>query len=292
MTSSKRQTMFMRYVFVSLISWASTILSTPLQGPDGQTIELSTAQNVTSLELLFPSNASIQDPNASSGRGLDIQCDGARYGFNPSLSDCEGARSYIQPVSEQFIFGERHTGLPSSTFALPYMIMGDKGECFFQPINIGDGATGRASLNQIRSAASALFLKCATSHPSQGGIVKNIGGDNNIAVTMSVFEPKVQCRGSFDTALSCKDVLADMPASTDSELFGPPGTPFVKEILPQEIASLDNECIVTLYTTGRSDVLAWYRIWEAIGQHGNVFLTLGPRSSIVSTGNSSDDATE
>ena len=124
MTSSKRQTMFMRYVFVSLISWASTILSTPLQGPDGQTIELSTAQNVTSLELLFPSNASIQDPNASSGRGLDIQCDGARYGFNPSLSDCEGARSYIQPVSEQFIFGERHTGLPSSTFALPYMIMG------------------------------------------------------------------------------------------------------------------------------------------------------------------------
>lgn len=124
MTSSKRQIMFMRHVFVSLTSWALTILSTPLQAPDGQTIELSTAQNLTSLELLFPWNASIQDLNASSGRGLDIQCDGAKYGFNPSLSDCEGARSYIPPVSEEFIFGERHTGLPSSTFALPYMIMG------------------------------------------------------------------------------------------------------------------------------------------------------------------------
>ena len=61
---------------------------------------------------------------------------------------------------------------------------------------------------------------------------------------MGVFDPKVQCRGSFDTALSCKDVLADMPASTDSELFGPPGTPLVKEILPQEIASCKGHLVL------------------------------------------------
>lgn len=53
--------------------------------------------------------------------------------------------------------------------------MPDRAECFFQPIIIGDGATARASLEQIRRAASAIFLKCAASDPSQGGIVKNIG---------------------------------------------------------------------------------------------------------------------
>ena len=54
---------------------------------------------------------------------------------------------------------------------------------------------------------------------------------------MGVFQPSVQCRGNFDTALSCKDVLADMPASTGMEVFGPSDTPFVKEVLPQEIVS-------------------------------------------------------
>lgn len=116
--------MFVRYVFMLFPFWALAILATPLQGTDGQTIDVSTAPNLTSLDLSFPSNASIQDLNVSSVGGLDIQCDGATYGFNPSLSDCESARSHIAPDSEQFIFGERHTGLPGSTFPLPYILMG------------------------------------------------------------------------------------------------------------------------------------------------------------------------
>lgn len=116
--------MFMRYVFMSIPFWALAILATPLQGTDGQNMDLSTALNLPSLDLSSAPNATVQALNASSGGGLDIRCDGAKYGFNPSLSDCEGARSYIVPESEQFVFGERHTGLPKSTFALPYIIMG------------------------------------------------------------------------------------------------------------------------------------------------------------------------
>lgn len=63
------------------------------------------------------------------------------------------------------------------------------------------------------------------------------GGDNNLAVIMSTFEPKVQCRGPFETANSCKHVLADMPASTEIEVFGPKDSSFVMEELPQEIVS-------------------------------------------------------
>ena len=115
--------MFTRYV---LIPFSFSILATPLHSTNDQTIQLSSILNLTSLDQLFPSNASIQDPNPSSGSKLDIQCDGTNYGFNPSISDCEGARSYIVPDSEQLIFGERHTGLPESTVALPYMVMGGK----------------------------------------------------------------------------------------------------------------------------------------------------------------------
>ncbi|KAM0796759.1 hypothetical protein BDR22DRAFT_824859 [Usnea florida] len=312
--------MFTGYVLIPFSFLTLAILAKPSHSTNDQTIHLSSVLNLTSQDQLFPSNASIQDPNPSSGNELDIQCDGANYGYNPSISDCEGARSDIPPDSEQLIFGERHTGLPESTVSLPYILMGDKAECYFQPINIGDGATARASLYQIRNAASALFLKCASNNPSQGGIVKNIGGDNNLAVIMGVFKPKVQCRGYFDTPETCTEILADMPATPDLEVFGPKDTPFVKEILPQEVVSYwprltivlkaDDKCVMKLYSTGSSDVVAWYRVWEAveatyavcgrsrksgsyrgIGLQGNVFLTLGPRISPQSTVNSSNDAT-
>lgn len=40
---------------------------------------------------------------------------------------------------------------------------------------MGDKPTGRASLDQIRAAASGLLLKCGSVDPSQGGIAYNIG---------------------------------------------------------------------------------------------------------------------
>ena len=119
--------------------------------------------------------------------------------------------------------------------------------------------------------------------------VNSPGGDNNAGVVMSTYDPKgIRCRGSFPDPVPCKDVLADMPASTDVEVFGPRDARLVKEILPQTIASRkcdtrpvpglsdllwltnlvtkeDNECIVKLFSsTGRSDITSWYRIWEAV----------------------------
>ena len=58
-----------------------------------------------------------------------------------------------------------------------------------------------------------------------------------MAVIMGRFEPNVRCRGNFESAGSCKDLLADMPASTKLEVFGPRETPFVEEVVPQEKVS-------------------------------------------------------
>ena len=126
-TSPQHQTMFMRYIFILFLSWALAILAAPLQGSNVHavtTVDLSMAPNLTNLDLLGSSDGSIQELNASNGGGYDIRCDGAKYGFNPPLSDCESARSYIVPDLEQLTFGERHTGLPESTFPLPYVILG------------------------------------------------------------------------------------------------------------------------------------------------------------------------
>ena len=141
-------------------------------------------------------------------------------------------------------------------------------------------------------ACQAIFGVARQSYIVHTGYSPCPGGDNNMAVTMGVFNAsKIQCRGTSGRLRSCLEVLSHMPASTTLEVFGPPGTPFVKEVLPLEIVSgkacplpsslrtaallsqlttttmttikEDEQCVLKLYSTGRPDVLAWYRVWEA-----------------------------
>ena len=52
----------------------------------------------------------------------------------------------------------------------------DRAECFIQPvIREGGPTTARASLRQLKNAASSLNLLCAAAGVSQGGIATNIG---------------------------------------------------------------------------------------------------------------------
>ena len=144
----------------------------------------------------------------------------------------------------------------------------DRAECAVRTVLLGDAPTARASLRQVKSAAAALSLRCVAGAESQGGIATNIGqsdhiyaicrkslfgfalsgsklnresegGDNNLAVIMSVYRPNIQCgrAEAFVDAPSCADIMVDMPASTEPTLFGPDGTPGIVEPLPQLIAS-------------------------------------------------------
>ena len=52
--------------------------------------------------------------------------------------------------------------------------------CFFQTILVGDKVKiAHASLQNIRTAANALVLRCAASSESQGGVASNIGTSSN-----------------------------------------------------------------------------------------------------------------
>ena len=121
------------------------------------------------------SNASISALNVSAENYFNVHCDGATYGYNPNILDCEEAVEYLIPDTTIWTFGQRHTGLPAETVPLPYRVMGDRGLCYFQTILVGDSTTGRASINMLRTAARSLILQCAAGGVSQGGIVTNIG---------------------------------------------------------------------------------------------------------------------
>ena len=53
--------------------------------------------------------------------------------------------------------------------------MPDRARCYFQTVIVSGEDTGRASLDQIRNAASALLSKCTQNSLSEGGIVRYIG---------------------------------------------------------------------------------------------------------------------
>lgn len=55
-----------------------------------------------------------------------IECNGALYGFNPSIIDCERAAEAVSYDSEQMVWGDRHTVLPGNYYPLPFAVFGSK----------------------------------------------------------------------------------------------------------------------------------------------------------------------
>ena len=61
-----------------------------------------------------------------SSANFNVQCDGALFGFNPNIADCERAAQAIVPDRQQLIWGERRTGMSIDYFPLPFAVFGGK----------------------------------------------------------------------------------------------------------------------------------------------------------------------
>ena len=107
---------------------------------------ITNAANLTN--ILDPHVMNVSTPG--SGGLLDIKCSGSHFGYSPSISDCESARRYITPDSEQYTWGQRHTGLEATVFPLPFRTMG--GGCSQQ---IGENTTAYVSSHQTEGYASS-----------------------------------------------------------------------------------------------------------------------------------------
>ena len=136
----------------------------------------------------------------------------------------------------------------------PFTFGLDSAHCFIQPILVNSAVFGRVSLNQVKAAATRILDECAFD-PGYGGIAKNIGvmyrqntcsdytdtesvgGDGNVAVVLSKFEPSVTCRGLNPDWFSCNAIMYKMDASNEPLYFGPLSDPRSQVGLPALITA-------------------------------------------------------
>lgn len=304
--------MFSTLVYPLLLCPISTAFAKPLQTLNDQPLQPDLGDlHLPSLlsSMPYSSNTTWSSLNTSVSNALSIKCDGEEYGFNPDVRDCTNALMRQLVGREQVRFGQRDSVSSEKFLPLPYRLMGDKALCYLQPVLLNGAEFSSATFSQIRDAASELVLRCASS-AEQGGIATNFGRDSNLALILGIYKPDVECRGTFPSWKSCTDVLAEMPASMETLVFGPEVDPDAQVILPHFVESDDRKCLGRIwYSRKESDTASWYTIWEAatavfsicnrkqqsgssrkLGDHGNLFLTMTPQVS--SSGNISlDDST-
>ena len=109
-------------------------------------------------------------------------------------------------------------------------------------------------------------------------------GDRNVALVLGTYNPAVECRGAFPEWKSCLSVLPEMPASTETLVFGPETDPGAQVQLPHFIESGkpsdfakgsnftddrlredDRNCLSRIWNTKKeSDTASWFQMWEAV----------------------------
>ena len=115
----------LRRAFSLLSLCAVAVLAKPLQMINGDTLSPSVSDLVDAA-FVPNSSTSISAVDTSTMNALITQCDGALYGFNPDIADCQGAAHSIMPDTDQLIWGERHKGLDIDFFPLPFAVFGGK----------------------------------------------------------------------------------------------------------------------------------------------------------------------
>ena len=93
---------------------------------------------------------------------------------------------------------------------LPYRFLSSDGFCAIDIVPNPGSVSDRASLWEIKQAAFACISKCVQGYPSTGGIVRDIGLKNKLAVIVRSYVPEVQCAASAAAAPvlgSCQKIL-------------------------------------------------------------------------------------
>ena len=131
------------------------------------------------LEPTSPSDESTL-PSVTGNQDTHIHCDGASYGFDLEIFECEEAKAHFPVDGNQVQWAERHTGWQKRIFPLPYRAMGNKASCYVQPILIDGATSARASPNEVRNAAVMIRSRCYSGGKLQGGIATNIGEEMSL----------------------------------------------------------------------------------------------------------------
>ena len=222
------------------------------------------------LNSILPSNESVTLPlNLTGSRDTQIHCDGASYGFDLDVFDCEEAKAYVPRGRDQVQWVERNTAWQKEHVPLPYRSMGSKAACYVQPVLVEGATSARASANEVRNAAAMIRGTCFAGGKLQGGMATktgkeisqrsvysaeefrlnlfnihlnahfHVGGDNNLAVIMGAYKSPsaIKCQEKLDNPSNCIKILDDMLATKNQQIFGRPNDPSATASVPNSIAS-------------------------------------------------------
>ena len=128
------------------------------------------------LNSITPSNESVTLPlNLTGSEDTHIECNGASYGFDLDVSDCEEAKAFVTFGRDQLQWVERNTPWQKEHVPLPYRAMGSKATCYVQPVLLEGATSAKASTNEVRNAAAMIRGKCSVGGKLQGGKATKIG---------------------------------------------------------------------------------------------------------------------
>ena len=185
-----------KYALVIAFYIGSRVLATPMGQHPGDNVSSAEGQ----LMMIYPAsdplpfdleptstlNKSPTLLNVTSSTDVHIQCDGASYGFDLDISDCEEAEAYFPIYPDQVQWAERHTGSQKQIFSLPYRAMGDKASCYVQPVLINGATSAKAAPNEVRNAAAMIRDRCASDGKLHGGMATNIGKKRTVSLALAL----------------------------------------------------------------------------------------------------------
>ncbi|KAL8921367.1 MAG: hypothetical protein Q9172_004060 [Xanthocarpia lactea] len=209
--------------------------------PQTQRYDPALSANTSSLLLNAPDVGDV----------FDISCNGSRFGYIKDSEDCVSASSTFARTARIITFSKRdNPGITPQMYPLPWRWMGGQADCFFQPVLKLHAETGSANLVRMRDAARYLIETCAEPL-GQGGVIRNVGIDNSVALIMGNYGPggqAVQCGERKANTNECYEILFAMPVGGRAELFGPRGDPEADVQLPYRISSWSRHQLLVVFS--------------------------------------------
>lgn len=263
----------------SILLLVSSTSALYLANPPASIDSLPASPSTNEIELVNVSSATnVSAPTSLNFSGVgafsDPVCDGNLLGFDMNRYSCSQAWSTIPTDVRMISFGNRSE--KNIDLWVPLRFSSPDGTCVFD-IFLRDGLVSeRASFLEISSAAQLLDTACVAraSHRVQGGWIRDIGRDGNLALAPSRYEPAVTCFGSHftirDSAQITQRLLSKIPVSDQHQIFGRRGGHGVEVVMPESYHARFHGALGELrlrmtvdVKNGNSANARWLDIWAA-----------------------------
>ncbi|KAM0801060.1 hypothetical protein BDR22DRAFT_962541 [Usnea florida] len=206
-------------------------INTPQASPPANDIELVNVSSTTNVSATTSLNSS------GVGAYSNPVCDGNLLGFDMSRHSCYEAWNTIPSHNRIISFGKTSAG--DIEVYIPRRFSSPDGTCVID-IFLRDGfASDVASFSEISRAAKTLDNACVArvGVRVQGGWIRDIGRDKNLALALSRYEPAVSCFGAHfsirDPVGITQRLLSTIPISHARQIFGRRGDPGVEVVMPK-----------------------------------------------------------